>query len=485
MHAIAPARVAARVASWRIPAACLALAALSLLIPSAPTTDPWGWIIWGHELVYGGFHTVLGGAPTWKPFPVLFTTPLALTGQAAPFLWLLVARAGGLYSLVVAYRLGNRLAGPAAGLLAAAGLVLSGNWVRALAHGYSEPLAIGLLLAAVDGHLTGHRRRALVLGTLTALVRPEALPLVAIYAVVLVRRSQMRWPLAAALVASVPLLWVVPDWVSSGIFSHGSQVAAKALPSGIGNALHSMLEALFITPAPLTVCALAAVAVSEGWERRAVREILALAGGWAAVLAALLLAGYPPSERFFVLPAALVSVVGAVGAVRLVKMPTGRALAPALVATVMVALVARGVDAVDAAGDSVHRAELQRELGTAIRRAGPAAIRRCGAPVLPRGLIWVKGKVAYELDIRPLRVRAARTSAADYVEGLALSGEGALASRPPRTVRVWLRRRSGALLLPFGHSTVRSGRGPLRMLAAAGRWRVMAPAGNRRCSPTL
>jgi hypothetical protein len=284
-------------------------------------------------------------------------------------------------------------------------------------------------------------------------------------------------------VASVPLLWVVPDWAGSGILTHGSQVAAKALPSGIGNALHSMLEALFITPAPLTVCALAAVAVSEGWQRRAVRGILALAGSWAAVLAALLLVGYPPSERFFVLPAALVCVVGAVGAVRLVKMPTGRVLAPALVAALLVALVARGIDAGDAVGDSVRRAELQRELGTAIRRAGPAEIRRCGTPLLPSGLTWVKGKVADELDIRPLRVRAARTSAPGYVESLSMSGEEPLPPRPPRAVQVWAPpRRHPVLLLPFGRSAIHLGHRRLRLLGAAGRWRVMTRADNPRCS---
>lgn len=467
------------------PAACLALAALSLLVPSAPTTDPWGWIIWGHELVYGGFSTVLGGAPTWKPLPVLITTPLALTGDAAPALWLLVARAGGLYSLVVAYRLGNRLDSPAAGLLAAAGLVLSGNWLRALAHGYTEPLAIGLLLGAVDAHLTGHSRRALILGTATALVRPEALPLVAVYALVLVRRSRVGWPLGAALVASVPLLWVVPDWLGSGILTHGSQVAAEALPEGIGHAMHSMLEALLITPAPLTVCALAAVAASEGRQRRAIRGMLALAGAWAALLAVLLLTGYPPSERFFVLPASLVCVLGAVGAVRLVKMPQGRVLAPALVVALVVGLGARALYAGDAAGDSVRRAELQSDLGTAIQRAGPAALRRCGRPLLPRGLTWVKGKVAFDLDVRPLRVRAARTSAPGYVDSLSASGEEELPPRPPHSVRVWLPRRSAVLFLPFGRSEIRLGRGRLRMLASAGPWRVMASAGDPHCSATV
>src|SRR3954453_23213328 len=140
---------------------CLALAALSLLVPSQPTTDPWGWIVWGHELMYGGFTTVLGGAPPWKPLPVLFTTPLSAFGDAAPALWLVVARAGGLYSLVAGHRLGKRLGAGPAGRAPAVGRVLSSDSTRALAHGYSEPLAIACLLTAVDSHLTGHPRRAL------------------------------------------------------------------------------------------------------------------------------------------------------------------------------------------------------------------------------------------------------------------------------------------------------------------------------------
>src|SRR4051794_24178572 len=121
---------------------CLALAALSLLVPSAPTTDPWGWIVWGHELLYGGFTTVLGGAPSWKPLPVLFTTPLALFGGAAPALWLIVARAGGLYSLVAARRLGDRLGGPHAGVLAAAGPGARSGWARAVAARHRQAAAV-------------------------------------------------------------------------------------------------------------------------------------------------------------------------------------------------------------------------------------------------------------------------------------------------------------------------------------------------------
>ena len=85
-------------------AICLAVAGLSLLLPSAPTTDPWGWIVWGREVVHLDLDTIVPGAPSWKPLPVLATAPLALAGGAAPMLWLFLARAGGVASLLLGYR---------------------------------------------------------------------------------------------------------------------------------------------------------------------------------------------------------------------------------------------------------------------------------------------------------------------------------------------------------------------------------------------
>src|SRR3954451_17471851 len=106
--------------------ACLGLAALSLLGPAMPTYDPWAWIIWGREITHLDLNTVSG--PSWKPLPILFTTPFALLGDAAaPGLWLLIARAGGLLAIAMAYRLGSRLGGRAAGLIAAAALGLAGG----------------------------------------------------------------------------------------------------------------------------------------------------------------------------------------------------------------------------------------------------------------------------------------------------------------------------------------------------------------------
>src|ERR1700748_3691804 len=70
----------------------LVIAAVSLVFPSTPSYDPWSWIIWGRQIVHGSLD--LQNGPSWKPLPVVFTTVFGLFGQAAPNLWLVVARGG-------------------------------------------------------------------------------------------------------------------------------------------------------------------------------------------------------------------------------------------------------------------------------------------------------------------------------------------------------------------------------------------------------
>jgi hypothetical protein len=71
-------------------AACVLIAALTLLLPSAPTYDPWAWIIWGREIAH--LDLVTTGGPSWKPLPVAFTTIFSFFGSWSPDLWLVVAR---------------------------------------------------------------------------------------------------------------------------------------------------------------------------------------------------------------------------------------------------------------------------------------------------------------------------------------------------------------------------------------------------------
>ena len=91
-------------------AGCLAVASVTLLLPSTPTYDPWAWILWGREILH--LDLVTEGGPSWKPFPIVFTTPFAVFGQnIAPYLWIWLARAGGLFGCVMAYRTAHRLIG--------------------------------------------------------------------------------------------------------------------------------------------------------------------------------------------------------------------------------------------------------------------------------------------------------------------------------------------------------------------------------------
>ena len=154
------------------------IAALSLLIPSTPSYDPWAWLVWGHEIVHLDLHTT--GGPSWKPLPMLFTTVFALFGKAQPDLWLIIARAGAIVAVAMVFKIAWRLtrdlvAGVAepsgtsrwmaliapvlAGVIAAGSLINSGGFISDNALGYSEGLATALALIAVDRYIDGSRQR--------------------------------------------------------------------------------------------------------------------------------------------------------------------------------------------------------------------------------------------------------------------------------------------------------------------------------------
>ena len=200
----------------------LALAALSLLAPYALAFDPLAWLVWGRETTRLALDTASG--PSWKPFPVLFTTPFALAGDAAPALWLIVARAGGLLALAGAYALAARLGGRWAGVAAAAVMALSPWWVFNTALGNSEGLLAAAVVWAVLAHLAGHRRAALALITAAALMRPEAWPFLAAYGIWLWRDDRRAVLVAAAL---VPLLWFGPDVIGAGGALDASHTGAR------------------------------------------------------------------------------------------------------------------------------------------------------------------------------------------------------------------------------------------------------------------
>jgi hypothetical protein len=435
---------------------CLALAALSLLLPSTPTYDPWAWIVWGREVMHLDLSTV--GGPSWKPLPVLFTAPFSLLGDAAPDLWLVVARAGALLSIAMAFRLATRLASPgrwsfAAGLVAAITLLASTGFIRSVWPGYSEGLLIAFLLWAVESHLDGHRRRALVLGALAALLRPESWLFVGAYGVWLAWRAPATRRLVAACGAAVLALWFLPELWGAGHLLRAAERANNPDPQSPAYAAHPAQEVLKEFGLALTwpVFALAGVAFGYALVRRS-RDlpVLALAGGglaWLAVVAVMTEAGYSGNPRYLMPVTAVTCVLAGVGLARTLDLLPGprSALVRGVIAVALVAGVAAVVlerPRVDAVVNGLRSdADLNHELATVVDRAGgPKAILACGHPIT--GAYQVPA-LAWELHVHTIRI--------------------GLGSPPPAVV---FRADRSVRMPPVPKQP------PYRLLARAGRWQA-------------
>ena len=290
----------------------VALAALSLLAPYALAFDPLAWLVWGRETTRLALDTSSG--PSWKPFPVLFTTPLTVFGGAAPALWLVVARAGGLLAVAGTYALAARLGGRWAGIAGAAAMALSPWWLFNTALGNSEGLLAAAVVWAVLAHVAGHRRAALALATAAALMRPEVWPFLAAYGLWL-WRDERRAVIAVAVI--VPLLWFGPDVIGAGGALDASHTArGGASPESAKNASIPALAVLADMADVLTLPALVAAVIAVVAGGPLARWIAAAAAGWIVVVAAMTLAGYAGNPRYLVAAAALGAALAGAGAVR-------------------------------------------------------------------------------------------------------------------------------------------------------------------------
>ncbi len=374
------------------------IALASLVLPSAPTTDAWGWIIWGRELAHGTLHTAVGGSPSWKPLPVLFTTLLSALGEHAPEGWLFLSRAFGLAGLVLAYLVATRLAGRAAGVVAALALALSSGWVRGLEHGYSEPVVIAALLGALLAHLEGRSRIALWLVGAATLARPELWPLLLVLALWLGRREPLRRVEGLAMAAVAPALWVGVDWLGSGRFLNGGKTAAQVAKHLSG---WDMLDLALRMPS-LPVLALAAVGAAFAALRsdRLPAALGVATVAWAGVLAVAVTVGYPPSDRLMSPLMAGVSVLAGLGAARLVALAGSSAGATVAVAVALAAVtVPFGVARVQSFSRQMEAGEAHARLQLDLRHAARmtrAEARGAQAVAMPANLTWSRGAVAWE-----------------------------------------------------------------------------------------
>ncbi|MEA2363657.1 MAG: hypothetical protein QOD71_2802 [Thermoleophilaceae bacterium] len=407
---------------WKPIAACLGLAGASLVLPSEPSYDPLAWLIWGRELAH--LHLDTNGGPSWKPLPVALTTLFAPLGEVdrglPPELWMVVARAGALLALALAFRLARRLAGggPAGllgGAVAAVALFLTPDWFQFSAHGSEAPIAVALMLWAIERHLDGRTGHTVVLGTLACLLRPELFGFLGLYGLWAWRAEPRLRPLVAGALLLLPLAWIGPEWIGSGSPLDGGAQARSQPAWSLSLAERPWLRALERVHnhagLPLELLALVAVAVAFARRQRAVLGLAAAALAEVVLFAGMTQAGFSGNPRY-VLPALAVgSVLAGVGAARLAEVLPALApartgpwrLAGATAALAVLAIAGQGFLAARVtrlegeAREVGARMQLHRDVAQAVREAGGArAVRAFGSATSNRAL---QTRLAWELGV--------------------------------------------------------------------------------------
>jgi hypothetical protein len=445
----------------------LVIGALSLLIPSTPSYDPWAWLVWGREIAHLDLHTT--GGPTWKPLPVIFTTIFSIFGKAAPNLWLVVARAGAVMAVAMVFKLCMRFArqltwrpepgagafesalswGPAvlAGCVASIGLIFAGGYITANALGYSEGLMTAIVLIAVERHLDGQPRQAFAVGFFAALDRPEIWLFWGSYGLWLWWKDPGARKLVIFLFALIPVFWFLPEYWGSGHFFRGVNRAHTPRSNSPAFAKCPFCTELGkhawpTVPSRIKAVAIAAMAISAFLLGRSVRArgrlrlegprehtlaAIAAAGtlgfAWWILIAIMTQAGFSGNDRYLVLGAALIEIAGGVGFAwaaielagavpRLARGASGalryaRAAAVALVAAIFVFVPSWVFGLVHLS--KTHRALnyqalLRTDLQAAIDRlGGPKAVLGCGS-VMTEG--FQVPMVAYYLGVHTLQIEA-------------------------------------------------------------------------------
>lgn len=360
----------------------------------APAYDPWAWLLWGREIAGGSLSTEEG--PAFKPLPVGVTTLLAPLGGAAPWVWVLLARAGTAAALVLAWR--------RAGLLGAAAVLLTGELAGLTASGHSEGLLLALALGAWEAWERDRVRLALGLGVAAALIRVEAWPFLLAAAVVAWRRHSGERPLLTVAALAVPLLWFVPEYLGSGDVLRSGDRARIPNPGQPALAdfplWASVREAVALVPWPLWA--------GVAWAALRRRETLAPAAAGAAwiLLVALMcqLAGFSGEPRYALPGACLIALTGAWAGKTAIE--TGFPARPwrvAVAAALLLALLVPRLDDLAGVRDAqTHQHDLQRDLATLIEAlGGREAVLACGTPFVGpyRGPL-----MAHRLEVEKRRV---------------------------------------------------------------------------------
>ncbi len=413
---------------WFVALGVIVLSAIIARVTNTrPGYDPYGWLIWGYQTLH--LHLDLGGAPSWKPLPLLFTIPFSLFGHYALWLWMVTAEAaafaGSIFAGRIAYRVVNsggdpdrryRYAAIAAALFAGLGMYgiqdnINGahsNYLHYVLSVQSDPMIVTLVLAAIDMHMLGRRRWVIALLTLAGLGRPEVWPILALYSLwCWVKRPDMRLFIVGAAVVTLFLWFGVPTITNGRPFVAGDLAQGSPRECRSGKILCTLDRFKTLNLWPVWVFALAGIAWA-GYRLRVVRGkspedererghqrlVLGLAVGiviWMLVEVAFALKGFPAVPRYIFEPAVVAILLGAIAFGWVLREIPTRLRLPAwsgvAVATVLVLALVPGalsrirVEHKDVSHERVRTVQINRLATTLSRLGGRGAVLRCGKPV--------------------------------------------------------------------------------------------------------
>jgi hypothetical protein len=293
--------------------------------------DAYGWLIWSYQTLHVTLN--LGGAPSWKPLPYLFTVPFAVLGTHRELqLWMVtavsLAFAGAIFGgriafhVVAAERPAARWA-PwlAAGLAGAAVLALQ-DYLHYVLSVQLDPLIVTFTLAAVDAHIRRLYARAFAFGTLAALGRPEAWCLLGPYSVFLWLRAPARRPLVVIGWALILFMWFGIPTITNDRPFVSAQLALGSPRELHGDRLTGTLHRLWdLYNVPVWLAAgltLVWAAVRRHW------TVLGLGAAsflWVATEVAFAYHGWPALARYMFEAGALAGVVAGIGFGWLLSVP--------------------------------------------------------------------------------------------------------------------------------------------------------------------
>ncbi len=398
------------------------LVALGVLVLSAvivrafgtrPGYDPYGWLIWGRETLSGTLD--LGGAPSWKPLPYLFTVPYSVFGHFALWLWMTTAVAISLGGSIFAGRIAYRLTGtddgnkrfPAIAAALFAGVALFGIWqyMHSMFSAQSDTVITALCLGAIDFHLSRRFRIAFVLLVLGSLGRPEVWPFVGLYGLWLWwKHPSSRWLVYGGFLV-IPAMWFGIPTITNHRPFVSAQLALLSPREVTGNKFTGVANRYAtLHYLPLQLAALLGFVMA--WFRRD-RVVLALGAAvilWVVVEIAFALHGWPAVPRYMYEAEGVTVVIAAVAVGWLLKDGLAfvgryrprwaRPIGIALVAILAVALVPPAIARLrEEHRDLIHERARTKEInllaGAVNAYGGYKHLLACGHPVTAVGYVSI------------------------------------------------------------------------------------------------